>query len=82
MRKFSKALIASAVLTGLSVSSAFAAGTPGIPGTAAGPDYTSLTNGFDWGTTIAAVMSIGAGAVGLVLAIVGMRKVFQFVRAI
>ena len=79
MRKFSKALIASAVLTGLSVSSAFAAGTPG---TAVGPDYTVLTNGFDWGTTVAAVMAIGAGAVGLVLAIVGMRKVFQFVRAI
>ncbi|ECG7225688.1 hypothetical protein KQ096_002995 [Salmonella enterica] len=74
MRKFAKGLIASAVLTGVSVSSAFAAGT--------GPDYTTLTDGFDWTTTIAAVMTIGAGAVGLVLAIVGMRKVFQFVRAI
>ncbi|AXC69231.1 hypothetical protein DOE63_29880 [Salmonella enterica subsp. diarizonae serovar 59:z10:-] len=75
MRKFAKSLVASAVITGLSVSSAFAdIGT--------GPDYTTLTNGFDWGTTVAAVMAIGAGAVGLVLAIVGMRKVFQFVRAI
>ncbi|EHQ4622615.1 hypothetical protein KQ096_005323 [Salmonella enterica] len=73
MRKFAKSLIASAVLTGVSVSSAFAA---------TGPDYTTLTDGFDWTTTIAAVMTIGAGAVGLVLAIVGMRKVFQFVRAI
>ncbi|QDI87442.1 hypothetical protein E4L41_20960 [Salmonella enterica subsp. enterica serovar Javiana] len=74
--KFAKSLIASAIVTGLSVSSAFAADA----GT--GPDYTTLTNGFDWTSTIAAVMTIGAGAVGLVLAIVGMRKVFQFVRAI
>ncbi|EFT4506849.1 hypothetical protein H2549_000353 [Salmonella enterica subsp. enterica serovar Stanley] len=72
MRKLSKSLIASAVLTGFSVSSAFAAG----------PDYTTLTDGFDWTTTISAVMAIGAGAVGLVLAIVGMRKVFTFVKAI
>ncbi|ECF5159726.1 hypothetical protein GNM86_14780 [Salmonella enterica] len=72
MRKFAKGLIASAVLTGVSVSSAFAAG----------PDYTTLTDGFDFTTTVAAVMTIGAGAVGLVLAIVGLRKVFQFVRAI
>lgn len=72
MRKFVKGLIASAVLTGVSVSSAFAAG----------PDYTTLTDGFDFTTTVAAVMTIGAGAVGLVLAIVGLRKVFQFVRAI
>ncbi|AXC65014.1 hypothetical protein DOE63_04870 [Salmonella enterica subsp. diarizonae serovar 59:z10:-] len=79
MRKFAKSLVASAVITGLSVSSAFAAGTPGATG---GPDYTTLTNGFDWGTTVAAVMAIGAGAVGLVLAIVGMRKVFTFVKAI
>ncbi|ECC4965546.1 hypothetical protein C3M30_09005 [Salmonella enterica] len=77
--KFAKSLIASAIVTGLSVSSAFAAGTPGA---ATGPDYTPLTNGFDWASTISAVMAIGAGAVGLVLAIVGMRKVFQFVRAI
>ncbi|EBX0730462.1 hypothetical protein DQY79_24890 [Salmonella enterica subsp. enterica serovar Virchow] len=77
--RISKALIASAVLTGLSVSSAFAAGTPG---TSTGLDYTALTNGFDWTSTIAALMAVGAGAVGIILAMVGMRKVFQFVRAL
>lgn len=78
MRKFPKALIASAVLTGLSVSSAFAA----TPGTSTGPDYTSLTNGFDWSSTTAALMAVGAGAVTMLLVVVGMRKVFQFVRAL
>lgn len=76
VRKLSATLLASAVLTGLSVSSAFAAGT------ATGPDYTTLTSGFDWGTTIAAIMAIGAGGVGLVLAMVGLRKVFSFVKAL
>ncbi|EPU8330230.1 hypothetical protein ACVZ8C_000925 [Salmonella enterica subsp. enterica serovar Newport] len=79
MRKFSKALIASAVLTGLSVSSAFAAGTPG---TSTGPDFTALISGFDWGSTTAALMAVGAGAVTMLLVVVGMRKVFQFVRAL
>ncbi|HAT1680683.1 TPA: hypothetical protein I8Y21_001300 [Klebsiella oxytoca] len=78
MRKY-KALMASAVLTGLSVSSAFAAGTPGA---ATGPDYSAFTAGFDWTSTTAAVMAIGAGAVVLILAIVGIKKVFQFVKAI
>lgn len=77
--KLFKSLIASAIVTGLSVSSAFAAGTPGAP---AGPDYTALTNGFDWTSTTAAIMTVGAGAVALTLAIVGVRKVFHFVRAI
>ncbi|HCS4145228.1 TPA: hypothetical protein OQ574_001347 [Salmonella enterica] len=79
MVKYAKALIASAALTAVSVSSAFAAGTPG---TSTGPDYTALTNGFDWTSTTAALMAVGAGAVGMLLVMVGMRKVFQFVRAL
>ncbi|ECU5463641.1 hypothetical protein APM95_21630 [Salmonella enterica subsp. enterica serovar Muenchen] len=74
MVKYAKALIASAALTAVSVSSAFAEGT--------GPDYTALTNGFDWTSTTAALMAVGAGAVAMLLVIVGMRKVFQFVRAL
>ncbi|ELG3530562.1 hypothetical protein RN068_000259 [Salmonella enterica] len=74
MRKYVKALIVPVVLTGLSVSSAFAAGT--------GPDYTTLTDGVDWTSTIAAIMAIGAGAIGIVLAMVGLRKVIQTVRSI
>ncbi|EJX4245107.1 hypothetical protein OD507_001525 [Salmonella enterica] len=74
--KFAKSLIASAIVTGLSVSSAFAADA------ATGPDYTALTNGFDWGSTTAALMAVGAGAVTMLLVVVGMRKVFQFVRAL
>ncbi|ECT5251072.1 hypothetical protein ATT74_15290 [Salmonella enterica subsp. enterica serovar Panama] len=72
--RISKALIASAVLTGLSVSSAFAEGT--------GPDYTTLTSGFDFTSTVGAIMAVGVGAVGLLLAMVGIKKVFQFVKAI
>lgn len=72
MRKYAKALIASAVLTGVSVSSAFAAG----------PDYTPLTDGFDWTSTTSAIMAVGVGAVSLLLAIIGLKKVFQFVKAI
>ncbi|EIM1059080.1 hypothetical protein LMQ56_004480 [Salmonella enterica] len=72
MGKIAKILIAPVVLTALSVSSAFAAG----------PDYTTLTDGVDWTTTIAAVMAIGAGAMALILAMVGLRKVIQTVRAI
>lgn len=67
-----RALIVSAVLSGFSVSSAFAAG----------PDYTTLTDGIDWTSTIAAIMAVGVGAVGLLLAMIGLKKVFQFVKAI
>ncbi|EBM2258091.1 hypothetical protein DWD63_22845 [Salmonella enterica] len=77
--KLAKSLIASAIVTGLSVSSAFAAA---VPGASTGPDYTSLTNGFDWSSTTAALMAVGAGAVTMLLVVVGMRKVFQFVRAL
>lgn len=78
MFKYAKALIASAALTAVSVSSAFAA----TPGTSTGPDYTALTNGFDWTSTTSALMAVGAGAVTMLLVVVGMRKVFQFVRAL
>ncbi|HCS4145507.1 TPA: hypothetical protein OQ574_001657 [Salmonella enterica] len=74
MVKYAKALIASAALTAVSLTSAFAE--------AAGPDYTALTKGFDWTSTTAALMAVGAGAVAMLLVIVGMRKVFQFVRAL
>ncbi|EMW9313709.1 hypothetical protein AAE121_002315 [Salmonella enterica] len=45
-------------------------------------DYTTMTNAFDFGTTVAAVMSVAAGACVLMLAMVGAKKVFQFIRAI
>ncbi|ENE8565372.1 hypothetical protein ABN789_001206 [Salmonella enterica] len=69
-----KALLASAMLAGLSASSAFAAGT--------GPDYTAISAGINWTTTIAAIMGIAAGAVVLLLAIVGVKKVFAFIKAV
>ncbi|EAU7573396.1 hypothetical protein NOF79_004072 [Salmonella enterica] len=74
MRKFAKGLIATAALTAVSVSSAFAEGT--------GPDYTTLTNGFDFTSTVGAIMAVGVGAVGLLLAMVGIKKVFLFVKTI
>ncbi|ECW6486844.1 hypothetical protein TP51_003032 [Salmonella enterica subsp. enterica] len=73
MSKF-KALVATAALAVLSVSSAFAADT--------GPDYTTISSSVDFGTTVSAVMSVGAGAIVLLMAMVGLKKVFLFVKSI
>ncbi|HHR9067858.1 TPA: hypothetical protein ACTADN_001894 [Salmonella enterica subsp. enterica serovar Birkenhead] len=78
MRKFVKNAVTSAIVVGLSASSAFA-----LDGAAAaGVDYSNMTAAFDFGTTVAAVMAVAAGACGLMLAMVGAKKVFQFIRQI
>jgi Inovirus Coat protein B len=67
MNKFSKlALVAPLAVAG----SAFAAG----------PDITSLTSAVDFGTVTAGVLSVGALAVGLYLAIKGAKIVIRMVK--
>jgi len=48
--------------------------------TATGPDYSSLTGAIDFDTTIAAILSVGALAVGLALVTVGIRKILRMVK--
>ncbi|WP_198962641.1 hypothetical protein [Mangrovitalea sediminis] len=54
----------------------FAAGTAA----AAGPDLTSLTTAVDFSTVITAILAVGAGMVGLALAVMGVRKVVHFLK--
>lgn len=48
---------------------------------ATGPDYSSLTNAVDFGTTTTAVLAIGALAVTLALVTVGIRKILRMIRS-
>lgn len=71
--KLSKGLLYSAVTAvALSASSVFAAG----------PDYTDLSAGIDFTSTVAAIMAVGVGGVALLLSITGIKKVFLFLRTI
>ncbi|ECI5748700.1 hypothetical protein D5P88_22340 [Salmonella enterica subsp. enterica] len=74
MSKLSAVLMSSAALAGLSASSVFAAGT--------GPDYTTISSSVDFSSTVSAVMAVGSGAIVLLLAMVGLKKVFVFVKQI
>lgn len=67
MKKISTAL---ALLSSMVGGSAFAAA----------PDYTILTSGIDFSTTITAVMAIALSLVGLYLAIKGSKIVIGMVR--
>lgn len=71
--KLSKALLYSvASAAALSASSVFAAG----------PDYTDLSAGIDFTTTIAVIMTAGVGGVALLLSMAGIKKVFLFIRTV
>lgn len=71
MKNFALALLPVAALSSVP---AFAAGG------ATGPDYSSLTSAISFDSTIAAILSVGALAIALTLAVVGVRKVIRMVR--
>lgn len=71
MKKFALALLPVAAFSSVP---AFAAGG------ATGPDYSSLTSAISFDSTIAAILSVGALAIALTLAVVGVRKVIRMVR--
>ena len=71
MKKF--LALALAALASLIAAPALAAG-------ATGPDYSTLTAAVDFGTTITAILAIGALAVGIALVVVGIKKILRMIR--
>ncbi|GAB7551167.1 hypothetical protein NRB_06640 [Novosphingobium sp. 11B] len=69
-----KIAVASAALV------AAAAAAPAMAQTATGPDYSALTGAIDFGSTQTAILSVGALAVTVTLAVMGVRKVIGLVR--
>lgn len=59
---------------------ALATSVPALAQTATGPDFSSLTDGVDVGTTTAALMSVGAVLIGVAVATMGIRKILRMVR--
>ena len=51
----------------------------GAPAFAAGPDFTALTAGVDFGTVIAATMAVAVLSVGFVLAKSGAAGIVRFI---
>lgn len=51
----------------------------GAPAFAAGPDFTTLTAGVDFGTVISATMAVAVLSVGFVLAKAGAAGIVRFI---
>lgn len=47
---------------------------------ATGPDYSPLTEAVDFGTTSAAILSVGGLAIVVTLTVVGIRKIMRMVK--
>ncbi len=72
--KFLKSIIASTVVMS---SAAFAV----EPSTATSLDFSTLTAGVDFATVVTVLMSIAAGAIGIALALAGIRHIRGLVKA-
>ncbi|EGN7773902.1 hypothetical protein [Escherichia coli] len=72
--KFLKSIIASTVVMS---SAAFAA----EPSTGTSIDFSTLTAGVDFATVVTVLMSIAAGAIGIALALAGIRHIRGLVKA-
>jgi hypothetical protein len=53
-----------------------------LPAFAAGPDFTTLTSQIDLSTTIDAVMAIGVAAMGLLIAVKGVKYVWRMFKGV
>ena len=74
MKKAYLAMVA--LLASLFAVPAMATGTGG-----GGVDYSSLTGAVDFSTTVTAILAVGALAVTLALAVVGIRKILRMIRS-
>lgn len=70
MRKF--AIVPAAAAVALVPSVAMAQAT--------GPDFTALTSAVSFDSTQSAILSMGAAAIGITLALLGLRKVLGVIR--
>lgn len=59
----------------------FAMGTAANAAAPTGPDFTSLTSEVTFESVSAAILSVGALAIGLTLTVLGIRKIMQMIRA-